>query len=245
MKFATNIKRHAIACLFFFISFSSLSNICSTALPISCGTSVSGTTAGEPTSGMGTCGTTTGTGGAMWYTFVGDGDTWTFETTTASYDTKIWVYSGSCGSLTCVTGNDDGGTGTLSLVSFTATLGVTYYVIVGGYSANEGTYTMSASASCGGGGGGTLTAGPGGVMTNVQVWLKAEMGTTGNNPVSAWTNQGVNAAIPQLNSTVGTVMQSGANHNYNNGIRMAGGANYINGVFSANTSNRTSTYFWK
>ncbi|GEM_PF-1574654 len=212
---------------------------CGTAAYVACGNVYNGSTIGNANSGLGTCTTSNGTGGAAWYTFVGDGNNWSFETTSASYDTKIWVYSGTCGALNCVTGNDDGGVGTLSLVSFTASLGVTYYVIVGGYAGNQGTYTLSATSSpCGVVP--SLTAGPGGVTTNVQLWLKAEMGTTGNNPVSAWANQGVNTAIPQVTSNVGTTMLSGENHNYNNGIRMSGGTNYINGVFSATTANRSA-----
>ena len=60
---------------------------------------------------------------------------------------KYGYFSGSCGALTCVTGNDDGGSGNLSRVTFTATLGVTYYVVVGGYVANEGAYDLSISAT--------------------------------------------------------------------------------------------------
>ena len=81
---------------------------------------------------------------------------------------------------------------------------------------------------------------PGGVPTGLQIWLKADQGTTGNNPVTAWQNQGPNATITQVTSTVGTVMQSGENHNFNSGIRLAGGANYLNGVFSATSPDRTS-----
>jgi len=129
---------------------------CGNAATVTCGTSESGSTVGETTSGMGTCITSAGTGGVAWYTFTGDGNTWTFETvaTAGQFDTKLWVFSGSCGSLTCVTGNDDGGVGTLSLVSFVATLGVSYYVIVGGFSANEGNYQLDITndVSCGGGG---------------------------------------------------------------------------------------------
>jgi len=142
---------HRLLTLLTFFSLHNLSiaNTCATAISVSCGTNETGSTVGEPNGGLGTCGTSTGSGGMMWYTFTGDGSSWTFETvaTTGQYDTKIWVYSGSCGSLTCITGNDDGGSGTLSLVNFTAALGTTYYVIVGGYSANEGNYDLSITAS--------------------------------------------------------------------------------------------------
>ena len=39
--------------------------------------------------------------------------------------------------------NDDGGPGLDSRIEFTATAGGTYYLDVGGFSANTGTYTLS------------------------------------------------------------------------------------------------------
>lgn len=117
---------------------------CDVATAVSCGSTVTGSTVGQSNSGLGTCSTAAGTGGMIWYTVTGDGNTWEVETTGGSnYDTKIWVYEGSCSALTCVTGNDDGGAGTLSLVSFGTTVGTTYYVIVGGFGGNEGTYEMT------------------------------------------------------------------------------------------------------
>ena len=137
--------------LLFLITFSSSSfaNTCATANTLQgCGINETGSTTGEPNTAIGTCITAAGTGGMQWYTFTGDGFAWTFETiaTAGQYDTKIWVFSGSCGALTCVTGNDDGGTGTLSLVNFTATVGVTYYVIVGGFGSAEGNYELSVNS---------------------------------------------------------------------------------------------------
>jgi hypothetical protein len=117
---------------------------CATATATTCGSTVTGSTVGEAAPTFGTCGTTVGTGGAVWYEITGDGNTWTAETTGGSnYDTKIWVFSGSCAALTCVTGNDDGGAGTLSLVNFATTAGTTYYIVVGGFGASEGNYEMS------------------------------------------------------------------------------------------------------
>ena len=123
---------------------------CSSADVVSCGTVVTASTAGGVPSGLPTCVTTAGTGGAKWYTFTGDGNTWRAETVPVSgqYDTKLWVFSGTCGALTCVTGNDDGGAGTLSKVSFATTSGTTYYIIVGGFSANEGTFELHVESTC-------------------------------------------------------------------------------------------------
>ena len=120
---------------------------CTDALSINaCGGTYTGTTTGETPSGEAACVTAAGTGGALWYHLTGDGRTWTAETVTGSnYDTKIWVYSGTCGSLTCVTGNDDGGAGTLSLVNFATTGGQDYYIVVGGFNASEGDYVLNVS----------------------------------------------------------------------------------------------------
>lgn len=44
-------------------------------------------------------------------------------------DTRLHIYTGTCGNLTCVAGDDDGGTGNSSLVTFTANASVTYYIV--------------------------------------------------------------------------------------------------------------------
>ena len=82
------------------------------------------------------CGTTDGTGGGVWYSFVGTGDGVVVTTCNpaTNYDTKIRVYTGSCGALVCVAGNDDDPCGALrSRVSFVSNLGVTYYILVHGF----------------------------------------------------------------------------------------------------------------
>ena len=43
-------------------------------------------------------------------------------------DTRVHIYTGSCGTLTCVAGDDDSGSGYLSVVDFAATSGQTYYI---------------------------------------------------------------------------------------------------------------------
>ena len=103
-----------------------------------------GNTVGGTPTGQGTCGTTEGTGGANWYTFTSDGGFWTASTVNAgtSYDTKLWVFEGACPTLNCVTGNNDF-VGLQSQVSFLTTPGVTYYVVVGGFSSSEGDYELS------------------------------------------------------------------------------------------------------
>lgn len=126
---------------------------CDSPVAIGCGETVFGSTTGvandNATSGAGTCVTTVGTGGQYWYSFTAPaGGTATMDTEgTSDYDTKIHVYTGSCGALTCVTGNDDGGTGALSLVSFTMVGGTTYLVRVGGFAANEGNFQFNVNCA--------------------------------------------------------------------------------------------------
>ncbi|WP_299366428.1 T9SS type A sorting domain-containing protein [Winogradskyella sp.] len=77
--------------------------------------------------------------GAMageWYVYTASTDavvdiTTAVGTTSAFADTRLHVYSGSCGSLTCIAGNDDIDTAGMdyrSATSFNATNGSTYYI---------------------------------------------------------------------------------------------------------------------
>ena len=126
---------------------------CEAALPIACGAVVTGTTVGAPTDAVPTCVTTNGTGGKIWYEFIGTGDVVTATTCSAltSYDTKLWVFSGDCNNLTCVTGNDDDFNCVndifSSTVEFVSTLGETYYIIVGGFGTSQGNYELSVTCA--------------------------------------------------------------------------------------------------
>lgn len=84
---------------------------------------------------------TTGCGGTsaknVWYKVTGTGCTFTASTdaTATNFDTEIHVYSGSCGSLTEVACNDDGGSiyNLASVISFATNLGTDYYISIGYY----------------------------------------------------------------------------------------------------------------
>lgn len=143
---------------FLFVGFGSAQaqgTTCATATSISCGQTKIGSNVGVPTSPSGnTCITTTGTSG-VWYKFTGNGQQVTMTTCDANttFDTKILVYTGSCSSLTCVTGNDDMsgcGFGSFrSSVTFPSTNGQTYYVLVCGFGSATGTFGLN--VSCAGG----------------------------------------------------------------------------------------------
>ena len=96
---------------------------------LTCQSEVIASTIDEPSQQMGTCGTSDGTGGGMWYKFYGTGATTTLTTCAAEtdYDTKIRVFTASDG--TCVGGNDDF-CGLQSSVTFVSEVGVEYDVLV-------------------------------------------------------------------------------------------------------------------
>lgn len=76
---------------------------------------------------------TPGTAGE-WYTYTATGDGAIKISSNllanAGQDTRVSIYSGSCGSLTCVAGNDDVvGANYLSEVTFPSTNGTTYYIL--------------------------------------------------------------------------------------------------------------------
>jgi len=126
---------------------------CDTAVAINCGTgSIAGTTVGSTNTAAGqgavSCGTTFGTGGQNWYSFTNgalNADV-TLNTCGSGFDTKIHVFTGTCGSLTCVTGNDDF-CGLQSSVTFAATAGQQFWVVVGGFNTAEGAYTLNISCA--------------------------------------------------------------------------------------------------
>ncbi len=97
-----------------------------------CGTTL-GANPDIPNSGA-TCGTSAdGFGAGVWYTFQGNGQDWSFffPQQGSSWDPEVNVYSGSCGSLTCVTGDDDSGGGLNAQFTVSNTMaGTTYYVYV-------------------------------------------------------------------------------------------------------------------
>ncbi|WP_274474941.1 FG-GAP-like repeat-containing protein [Mangrovimonas aestuarii] len=77
-----------------------------------------------------------------WYTYTANQDHSVIVSTSLSQnsggDTRIHVYSGTCGSLSCIAGDDDSGDGFLSEVTFEAYAGQTYYIAFDDYWSNVG-----------------------------------------------------------------------------------------------------------
>jgi hypothetical protein len=108
---------------------------CPNAEPIEPGDIISGTTIEAAFDSVGFCGTSN-TAPGVWYKIVGNGDLFIASTCNdADYDTKISVFEGSCGTLACVTGNDDtsGCSGFTTEVRFVAALGMEYLILVHGF----------------------------------------------------------------------------------------------------------------
>jgi hypothetical protein len=126
--------------------------LCGGAIPLTCAGEVEGNTANGAVADAPTCGPANITTRGLWYTFTGDGQELTLSTcSNADYDTKISVFSGSCGNFTCVAGNDDAPdcTGNTSQLVFLSTTGTTYWVYVHGYGNAQGTFTLSLSCAPG------------------------------------------------------------------------------------------------
>jgi len=121
------------------------------AFPITNGVAVSGTTVGatvDSPGGTTTCGTSI-TAPGVWYFVIGTGGPLTVSTcNAATYDTKISVFSGAPGNLTCEGGNDDGTgcTGFTSEFTLASTnVGTGYYVLVHGFQSSTGTFDLTAT----------------------------------------------------------------------------------------------------
>ncbi|HRD54207.1 MAG TPA: FG-GAP-like repeat-containing protein [Flavobacteriales bacterium] len=129
--------------------FSSLSataqDDCSTALTIGLGTHTSPTLTGTP-SAIQCIGGQSGSAG-RWYRFTAPAD---MSITVSSYvpiypnvDTRLNVFAGDCGALTCVGGDDDTGPGYSSIFTFNATQGTTYTLVWDSYwTANGFNFTV-------------------------------------------------------------------------------------------------------
>ncbi len=121
---------------------------CANAEAISIGGVAMGNTDAATTDGLGFCGTSAGTNGAVWYSVIGDGTTLTAELCGSPYDSKIQIYEDGCATLTCVTGEDDDATcgGADPSVDWCAAMGVEYLIAVQGFSTNTGDYTLAVTS---------------------------------------------------------------------------------------------------
>lgn len=128
------------------------------ALPISCGTTVSGDTTyatiAEEVEDCDEFPNNPTTSPDVWYSWVGNGDFVSLSTCNqASFDTSIGIYTGEPGSLLCHSATDDSSGCSIYTTTheFFSTLDELYYIRVYGYNYNSvGTFdlTMNCSSSC-------------------------------------------------------------------------------------------------
>lgn len=83
----------------------------------------------------------------LFYKFEGDGTNVTVDTNGSNFDTKLHVFSGDCSAggagLICIDGDDDGGIGTQSQVSFQSTPNTIYYIYVSGFGSATGSVGLN------------------------------------------------------------------------------------------------------
>ncbi|MDI1353478.1 MAG: T9SS type A sorting domain-containing protein [bacterium] len=115
-------------------------DLCSSATPLTVGSVSVGTTLFSTLESPAppTCvGTSTQPG--VWYTVIGTGNRLGASLCASSgWDSKIFVYSGICGSYTCITGNDDNGplcAGAAASATWCSQVGVPYSILVTGKTA--------------------------------------------------------------------------------------------------------------
>jgi len=113
-------------------SFAQDSNSCAQAAPITPNTIYSVATIDGAPSGS-SCINADLADNAEWYSYTPTTDVSATITTdlpaSAGRDTRIQVYTGTCGGLICEGGDDDSGTAFLSTYTFNVTSGTTYYII--------------------------------------------------------------------------------------------------------------------
>jgi hypothetical protein len=117
---------------------------CLAAVNLVCGQTISGTTLGVPSDGLNT-GNFEGTDGQLWYVFTSLGNG-TAEVSlcdnNTNFDTRVHVYTGSCGNLNFLAEDDDACVNPVfaSDLIFPVTTGETYYIRIGGSFNNAGNF---------------------------------------------------------------------------------------------------------
>ncbi|MBC7834159.1 MAG: hypothetical protein H7Y88_03545 [Phycisphaerales bacterium] len=126
-------------------------DVCDGAIPVTIGSSGTfSNVSATADAGLPACTPSAGTfGSGVWFSVAGNGsllsvDTCGFNT---SFNTKIGVYTGFCGGLTCVTSDAADPCGSNgALATFCAADQLTYYILVSGDTTAEGTFDLAINA---------------------------------------------------------------------------------------------------
>lgn len=132
-----------------------VNDVCAGAISIMCGDTATGTNSWATVDDAdvpGGCGAGNVAVAGVWFHFMSPQDTSVTLSTCslADFDTRISVYDGTCGNLSCVAGNDDFSGCALftSQVTFGATANTDYYVLVHGYPGNFPTGEFDMTVTC-------------------------------------------------------------------------------------------------
>lgn len=139
--------RHILSCALFLLTFFTLAtrvnaqvNVsCNNAIPVACGDTQIGLTAGTGWDAVNICGSE-GTSGQRWFSYTAAMDgvaILDLQNDDTNYDTQVHIYTGGCGSLVCHAQNDDFN-GLQSYVEYNVTSGTTYWIRIGGYGSAAG-----------------------------------------------------------------------------------------------------------
>jgi hypothetical protein len=120
-------------------------DLCTGAINIGTTSTTTGSTSNATVDNALPCITTDGTAGGVWYYINGNGNQIHATLCGSAFDTRIRVYTGSCGFFTCVAGNDDGICAPQSSVDFCSDNGTVYYILVHGNGAAAGAFTLNMS----------------------------------------------------------------------------------------------------
>ncbi|WP_317897595.1 T9SS type A sorting domain-containing protein [Aurantibacillus circumpalustris] len=179
-----------------------VNDFCSAAILMSVPSSTAGTTVGATAESPapGTCGTTLSQPG-VWYKVVGNGNQFGADLCSTSWDSKIFVFSGTCGAWNCVSGNDDNGpicSGASASATWCSVPTTTYYILVTGYS-SASAFTVAVTQ--------TVVATPTVVATaaNASVCLTTSTSLSATGATTYSWNTGATSASVVVTPTASTV----------------------------------------
>ncbi len=118
-----------------------LNDRCDKAFSVSAGTTW-GTTIRSTIDTISACGTPLDSSGGVWFVYEGNGTFVNASLCGAAFNTKLSVYSGTCGALQCITGNDDS-CNTQSMVGWCSDKNVNYYLYVHGADTAKGDFDLT------------------------------------------------------------------------------------------------------
>ncbi|MGE3107721.1 MAG: GC-type dockerin domain-anchored protein [Phycisphaerales bacterium] len=167
---------------------------CASAIPLTSGVTVAGTTVNATNDGTASCGTSSSSPD-VWYSYT-PASTATVSVSTcnnASYDTVLSIHSGCGGSqIACV--DDTSGCGLTTTVSATLTGGTTYLIRVAGYNGATGTFNLTAT------GGAAPPPGPANDSCDNRIGIP--LGTIAFNTTGATTDGPAHASCASNNQTL-------------------------------------------